>query len=145
MAGWLRRHRPFLAVAAVSAILLAPVCGALYRCGCRPLWAGGESHCNVRVAGAAHCPWCEHRALGAVAAGLIVGGQLVAFRIARNRVGPAAAAAVALAALVPATIGAGALVWLPTDYPHFLARDARALLGLPAGPIRCTGGPPHTH
>ena len=145
MAGGLRRAFPFVAVAVVSLVLLAPVCGALHRCGCRPLWSGGESHCNARVAGAPHCPWCEHRALGALAAGLIVGGQLVVYRLGLRRTGPAAAAAVALAALVPLSVVVGAVVWLPTDYPHFLANVARARLGLPAGPIRCVGGPPHVH
>jgi hypothetical protein len=145
MAGWLGRAAPFLAVAAVSAFLLTPVCGVLHQCGCRMPWSGGEAHCNARVAGVEHCPWCEHRALGGLAAALILGGQLVAYRLARRRTAPLPAAALALAALVPLSVAAGAIVWLATDYPHFLARDARARLGLPAGPIRCTGGPTHVH
>jgi len=28
------------------------------------------------------------------------------------------------------------LVWLATDYPHFVARDARGHIGLPNGPFR---------
>ena len=145
MARALRWLAPFLLVAGVSAILLTPVCGALHRCGCRSLWAGGESHCNARVAGVEHCPWCEHRALGALAAVLIVGGQLGVYWIGRRRFGPAAAASAALVALAPLSVGVGVLLWLPTDYPHFLATGARSSLGLPDGPIRCVGGPPHTH
>jgi hypothetical protein len=122
-----------------------PVCNVLHRCGCRQLWEGGESHCNSRVAGREHCPWCEHRVLGGIAAFGIVGGQLLVYRLALRRSGPAAAAALALAALVPLSVGVGVLVWLPTDYPHFLATDARARLGLATGPIRCVGGPPHVH
>ena len=145
MARALRWLGPFLVVAAVSAVLLTPVCGALHRCGCRALWVGGESHCNVRVAGVEHCPWCEHRALGALAAALIVGGQLGVYWIGRGRFGPAAATAAALVALAPLSVGVGVLLWLLTDYPHFLATGARSSLGLPDGPIRCVGGPPHTH
>jgi hypothetical protein len=34
-------------------------------------------------------------------------------------------------------VATGALLWLPTDHPHFILRDARSRLGLPAGPISC--------
>ena len=40
----------------------------------------------------------------------------------------------ALVALPAAAVLAGFLTWLPTDYPHFLAKDARPRLGLPSGP-----------
>ena len=46
--------------------------------------------------------------------------------------GFAAALAFPLAALLSAF-----LTWLPTDYPHFLAREARRTLRLPDGPVRC--------
>ena len=55
--------------------------------------------------------------------------------------------AAALVALPLLSVAGGALAWLPTDYPHFLAENARSRLGLPAGPIPCHGhgGPPHAH
>jgi len=130
---------PFLAVATLTAVLLTPVCGLLHRCGCTVLWSGGEAGCNVRQAQGPHCPWCEHRVLGAVAAVLIFAGQLLGFRVAKRRTSPAAAALVATLTLAPASVLAGALVWLPTDYPHFLGRDARERVGLPEGPISCRG------
>jgi hypothetical protein len=54
----------------------------------------------------------------------------------RSRSGLAAGFA-ALVALPAATVLAAFLTWLPTDYPHFLAKDLRPALGLPDGPIRC--------
>ena len=39
--------------------------------------------------------------------------------------------------LAVALLTAVLLTWLPTDYPHFLVRDARTHLGLPKGPIPC--------
>jgi len=143
--GRMRRSIPFLAVAAFSMVMLTPICGALHHCGCRPLWSGGERYCNARSAAGPHCPWCEHRWLGGVSAGLILGGQLVVFRLARRRWDATASAAAALLALPMISVGVGAIAWLPTDYPHFLATNARERLGLPAGPIPCTGRPPHAH
>ncbi|MFI4945105.1 MAG: hypothetical protein ACHP85_17695, partial [Burkholderiales bacterium] len=84
-------------------------------------------------------------ALGGVSAVLMLGGQLLVFRLALGRLGLAGAAGAALVALPLAAVVAGGIAWLPTDYPHFLVHDARARLGLPAGPIHCYGGPPHAH
>jgi hypothetical protein len=145
MEGVLRKALAFLAVAAVSALLLTPICGILHRCGCRAPWAGGETFCNARAALGPHCPWCEHRVLGGLATAGVFGGQLLVFGLALRRTAIPGAAALALAALPLLSVGVGALAWLPTDYPHFLVHDARARLGLPAGPLHCYGGPPHAH
>jgi hypothetical protein len=126
-------------VAALSAALLTPLCGVLHRCGCSPPWSGGHGRCNIHRPEGPHCPWCEHRALAVLAAALTVGGETLVFRAARRRSATATAALVAALALPPITITAGALAWLPTDYPHFLVEDARARMGLPAGPIPCRG------
>jgi hypothetical protein len=80
-----------------------------------------------------------------VAAALTLGGQLLVFRFALRRFGLAGAAASALVALPLVSVLGGAIAWLPTDYPHFLVENARARLGLPAGPFHCYGGPSHTH
>jgi hypothetical protein len=141
----LRKALAFLAVAAVSALLLTPICGILHRCGCRAPWAGGESYCNVRAAVGPHCPWCEHPVLGGLATTVILGGQLLVFGLVLRRTGIPGAAAAALVALPLLSLAGGALAWLPTDYPHFLVHDARDRLGLPAGPLHCYGGPPHAH
>lgn len=140
-----RKALALLAVAAVSALLLTPICGLLHRCGCRAPWSGGETYCNARSATGPHCPWCEHRALGGASAAFIIGGQLLVFGLVRRRRGLLASATAALVALPLLSVGGGALAWLATDYPHFLVHDARARLGLPAGPLHCYGGPPHAH
>ena len=132
---------PLLAVLAVTAVSLLPLCGVLHRCGCTTLWSGGESACNVHAAQGAHCPWCEHRALGGAAAGATLLCQGLLFRaVGRRGALKIAAASATVAALPVLLLAAGFLAWLPTDYPHFLARDARDRLGLPEGPIRCVVG-----
>ena len=141
----LRKALAFLPVAALSALLLTPICGALHRCGCRAPWAGGLSYCNIHAPSGPHCPWCEHHALGAVATAVVFGGQLAVFALVSGRASVLAAAAAALAALPLLSVAGGAVAWLPTDYPHFLAENARSRLGLPAGPIACHGGLPHAH
>jgi hypothetical protein len=138
-----RRALAFLAVAAVTAVLFTPICGVLHRCGCT--LSNGATYCNARAATGPHCPWCEHRVLGGISAALIVGGQLLVFGLVLRRASIPGAAAAALVALPLLSVAAGALAWLPTDYPHFLVHDARARLGLPAGPLHCFGGPPHAH
>lgn len=141
----LRKALAFLPVAAVTAVLLTPICGALHRCGCQAPWAGGKDYCNAKAASGPHCPWCEHPALGAVASAVVFGGQLLVFGLVSSRASLLSAAAAALVALPLLSVAGGALAWLPTDYPHFLAHDARSRLGLPAGPIHCYGGPTHAH
>lgn len=130
----------FLAVAvigAVTAVLFLPLCGVLHRCGCQAPWSGGDAHCNVHRPQGAHCPWCEHRVLGGAALVLVPGSQLLVYRVARRRQSPTLACGVAILSLPFVSVGLAAFLWLPTDYPHFLAREARARLGLPAGPIPC--------
>ena len=140
-----RKALAFLAVAAVSALLLTPICGLLHRCGCQAPWSGGETYCNARSAAGPHCPWCEHRVLGGASAAFIIGGQLLVFGRALRRLRLAAAATAALVVLPLMSVAVGALAWLATDYPHFLVQDARSRLGLPAGPLHCYGGLPHAH
>jgi len=114
------------------------LCDLAFRCGCSHIWAGGIATCNFNLEGVPHCPWCEHAWLGAIGFGIATGLSFVVFRWALRR-GEAGwrAAVVALVAVAPAQmVGAGA-TWLVTDYPHWLARDARRTLSMPAGPIMC--------
>lgn len=132
----------FLAVAAATGVALLPLCGVLHRCGCEAPWAGGQTRCNVRNAQGPHCPWCEHPALGTVAAGGTIGGQGLAFLAVRRRTRSTWRSALVAVAVLPATLlASGAVAWLATDYPHFIAEDARAQLGLPRGPLRCVVSP----
>ena len=67
----------FLISGALSSVFIINLCNAVYRCGCRSLWAGGSHHCNIHIAGVKHCPWCSIGAGGfALVLGVIVGSQL---------------------------------------------------------------------
>lgn len=62
----------FLIPPALSALLLIDLCSLLFRCGCRPMWAGASEYCNIHVAGVHHCPWCSHGMAGYVGVLLLV-------------------------------------------------------------------------
>ena len=129
------------AVLLVSFALFLPLCAVAHRCGCTWPWAGAEARCNVHAPAGPHCPWCEHPALGVAAAIGICGGQALVFRRLRRRGWSEAAAGLgAAASFVVVAPLVTALAWAPTDYPHLFLRDARARLGLPAGPVRCLAG-----
>jgi hypothetical protein len=127
-----------LSVLLLSAALYMPFCAVAHLCGCAWPWSGADVQCNVHAASGPHCPWCQHWALGAAAALLIGGGQVVVFRLLRGRgfSAPSAGLGAALSFVVIAPLAA-TLLWLPTDYPHFFGGDARSRLGIPAGPVRC--------
>src|SRR5262245_8739685 len=99
---------------------------------------GLAERCNVHLPSGPPCPWCEHPGLGTVGFVLTLGLQAFVYGATwrRSRSEPAAAFA-GLLAFPVAALFAAFLTWLPTDYPHFLARGTRASLGLPAGPVRC--------
>jgi hypothetical protein len=132
----LRRALPFLLFTALVAAFTYPLCGFLFRCGCLSLWDEAADHCNIHMAGAFHCPWCEHVGLGALGFAVMIAGQVLAFVLLRRRGGSVRASTLgAVAALPLAALLAGGLTFLLTDYPHFLARNARERIGLPPGPI----------
>ncbi|MGR9114139.1 MAG: hypothetical protein ACU85E_00090 [Gammaproteobacteria bacterium] len=44
---------------AAALIVITPLCGYLFQCGCTWPWAGLDSNCNIRDPAAPyHCPWC---------------------------------------------------------------------------------------
>lgn len=52
-------------------ILLTPMCGFLFQCGCDWPWSGLDTHCNFYKPHAEHkCPWCVSMLTGVVATGL---------------------------------------------------------------------------
>jgi len=128
------------AVLVVTLVMITPLCGLSFACGCQALWSGAETHCNVNRPGEPHCPWCEVPVLGAVGGGLTLLAQVGAYLVARRRRATALRAALlALVLLPPAFLASAALTWLATDYPHLLGSDTRSRLGIPAGPLHCGG------
>ena len=139
MKSWILGTAAFAVVAFVTLVLFLPFCGVLHRCGCRPLGLGAESSCNFNNVAGPHCPWCEYPAIAAAVLGAILAGEAAVFVLARRReASRPRAALLALASFPVLGVVAGALAWLPTDYPHFLVLDARSRLGLPSGPIVTT-------
>jgi len=63
-------------------VLITPLCGLLFDCGCTWPWSGLESHCNIYNPDAPHqCPWCVSAIAGGVSVGLaILLGFLVSIR-----------------------------------------------------------------
>ncbi len=58
----------FTLAATVTGVFFVDLCGLVFRCGCRSLWAGIDADCNIHVPSVAHCPWCEHPLAGGAAA-----------------------------------------------------------------------------
>jgi hypothetical protein len=58
--GCLRRTLPtIILLGALIAVLIAPVCGWLFNCGCDWPWHGFIEHCNAFIAESPDkCPWC---------------------------------------------------------------------------------------
>lgn len=61
-------------------ILVTPLCGLLFQCGCDWPWLGLDAGCNFYKPGAEHqCPWCASMITGVLATGLpIISGVLTA-------------------------------------------------------------------
>jgi hypothetical protein len=73
----------FGAAVLLSSILFIDVCGLVFGCGCRSLWAGAAAACNIQKASGPHCPWCAHP----LAAGAVVFLAILAVQ-ARILLGP---------------------------------------------------------
>lgn len=127
-----------LVLCGLAAAMLYPFCGLVFRCGCTAMWLTAATHCNVHHPTGPHCPWCEHPGLGTVGLVLALVFQGFLYVLVFRRARSAAAAGFAAVLFFPlAALLAALLTWLPTDYPHFMARETRQRLGLPDGPIRC--------
>ncbi|MBW6453504.1 MAG: hypothetical protein K0A92_06950 [Methyloprofundus sp.] len=54
-------------------ILLTPMCGFLFQCGCDWPWSGLDARCNFYKPHAEHqCPWCVSMLTGVLATGLAI-------------------------------------------------------------------------
>lgn len=48
----------FAVLAAVTCVFYIDLCGLYFQCGCRSLWAGAASQCNIHQPHLKHCPLC---------------------------------------------------------------------------------------
>jgi len=55
------------AVFTISSVFFIDVCDLVFDCGCRSVWAGASTACNIHHTAGPHCPWCAHP----LAAGLV--------------------------------------------------------------------------
>lgn len=59
----------------IIVIIITPLCGFLFQCGCDWPWAGLDSKCNFYKPHAEHkCPWCASMITGI----LSIGGAIIA-------------------------------------------------------------------
>lgn len=58
------RHAAFGLSLGVTAVLFVNLCAMVFGCGCRSLWNGIASACNIHAVDLPHCPWSEHPLLG---------------------------------------------------------------------------------
>ena len=61
-------------------IIVTPLCGLIFQCGCDWPWSGLDAGCNFYKPGADHqCPWCASMITGIFSTGLaIISGVLTA-------------------------------------------------------------------
>lgn len=114
-----------LAIVIGALIVVTPVCGALFACGCDWPWSGLASRCNAFLETATeHCPWCVHPLLGfGLPAIATIIGLIAGIRAARQASRPGARTwrwlrAVALGLLVTLSLMAlsGLLTPMLTGY-----------------------------
>jgi hypothetical protein len=55
---------PFGVSFAATCVFFIDVCGWIFSCGCRSLWAGADMACNVHALTAPHCPFCVRGVAG---------------------------------------------------------------------------------
>jgi len=57
----------------ISLIMVTPLCGFLFHCGCDWPWAGLDSRCNFYKPNVEHkCPWCASIVTGLLSTGIAV-------------------------------------------------------------------------
>ena len=69
----INRYGAGMVTVVAALILITPLCGVLFNCGCTWPWAGLESHCNIHMPQVEHqCPWCVSTLAGVLSVGLAV-------------------------------------------------------------------------
>jgi hypothetical protein len=115
-----------LLVVVLGAVVVTPLCGALFGCGCTWPWSGLDRHCNVHDPNAPdHCPWCVRPGIAATIFVAAAGaGAIAAFALPR-RAGSVLAdgtlrALAGLACYVVMSALGAYLAGRAAGYPHFL-------------------------
>ncbi len=99
--------QPFAVSFAVTCLFFIDVCAWVFACGCRSLWAGADTWCNVHAAAAPHCPFCVRGSAGYVwIMGLVLAPQLVVSAWLRRRRSLRIAVCLALFPLMMMAVGA---------------------------------------
>lgn len=104
----------------VALIILTPLCGWLFSCGCTWPWLGLDAGCNYYQAHAVHkCPWCVSKLAGWGSVGLSLGAGVIVsaypwFKPQRNLL---YSLLLGLLAFVIVAILTGQLVALMQAYP----------------------------
>lgn len=60
----LNRALPSAGIILFALLIVTPVCGALFNCGCGWPWDGLFAYCDSLRGIKPGCPWCEHPGLG---------------------------------------------------------------------------------
>jgi hypothetical protein len=61
------------AILITTLIIVTPLCGLLFQCGCDWPWLGLDARCNYYQPGADHqCPWCASMITGISSTGLAI-------------------------------------------------------------------------
>lgn len=69
----------------ITAIILTPLCGALFQCGCDWPWSGLDSHCNYYEPDAQYrCPWCASMPTGILSTSLAMIAGILATTISHH-------------------------------------------------------------
>ena len=109
------RNKLFLMAIAVGlgGVVFIDVCDLVFDCGCRSLWAGAASLCNIHNQIPPHCPWCERPFVFGGSAFAAAAGAQAALVFGAARLGLAARFALALLAfpVVGALVGIAQAWW----------------------------------
>jgi len=119
------RWLPFGVSALASAVFFIDVCNWWFGCGCRSLWAGAATQCNVHAATGPRCPFCVRGVLGYVLVfGAVCLPQLLCSLRAPWSLGTRLVLCLALFPVAMVVLGVG-LGWMDDYWTHMAALRLR--------------------
>ena len=118
-----------MSVLIITLIIVTPLCGFLFKCGCDWPWSGLDAKCNFYKSNAAHqCPWCASLLTGLLSTGLaIITGMLTStatlpLTIKQSASEIAARTLIGILVFMLVAILTGELAALWQDYPLGVVR-----------------------